>query len=353
MNATPSHMMKAVAACVLSAFVAQGSTLLSAAPEYRLDAWQAKDQSKDQPKQSAVSKGEQEAAAKIQSALDLPAKVTAADEFVKKYPKSLQRTQIVTYIAREAEKLQDGPQRIAQLENILTVFKEPADADVIMPILIDAYLKEKRPDDAFRVIATYLVRNPNDIAVLTEAVIEGAEQAKKQNAKFVVQSQQYGAKAIELIEAGKKPEALDDARWSDYQTRWLPIIYQTLGMLALMTGNKADARAKLDKSVTLNSGDPFTYVLIGTMLNEEYEQIAKEFKSASPGPLKDAMLKQAHAKMDEVIDRYAHAVALSEGKPPYQQLHDQMLEDLKSYYAYRHGGSIDGMQQLIDKYKPQ
>jgi hypothetical protein len=219
--------------------------------------------------------------------------------------------------------------------------------------LIDAYLKEKRPDDAFRVTATYLAKNPNDIAVLTEAVIEGAEQAKKQNPKFVAQSQQYGAKAIELIEAGKKPEAFDDARWSEYQTRWLPIIYQTLGMLALMTGNKADARAKLDKSVSLNSGDPFTYVLIGTMLNEEYEQIAKEYKSASPGPLKDAMLNQAHTKMDEVIDRYAHAVALADGKPPYQQLHDQMLEDLRSYYAYRHGGSIDGMQQLIDKYKPQ
>ena len=353
MNATPSHMMKAVAACVLSAFVAQGSTLLSAAPEYRLDPWPVKDQSKDQSKQSVPSKGEQEAAAKVQSAVDLPAKVAAAGEFVKKYPKSSQRTQIVTYIAREAEKLPDGTQRIAQLENILTVFKETGDAEVIMPILIDAYLKEKRPDDAFRVTATYLARNPNDIAVLTEAVIEGAEQAKKQNAKFVTQSQQYGNKAIELIEAGKKPESFDDARWSEYQTKWLPIIYQTLGMLALMTGNKADARAKLDKSVSLNSGDPFTYVLIGTMLNEEYEQIAKEYKSASPGPLKDAMLKQAHAKMDEIIDRYAQAVGLSEGKAGYQQLHDQILQDLQSYYAYRHGGKTDGMQQLIDKYKQQ
>jgi hypothetical protein len=42
---------------------------------------------------------------------------------------------------------------------------------------------------------------------------------------------------------------------------------------------------------------------------------------------------------------------LSKGKPLYQQLHDQILQDLQSYYAYRHGGSTDGMQQLIDKYK--
>lgn len=353
MKATPSHMMKAIAVCVVLACVAQGSTMLSTAPEYGLNAPQAKDQSKDQPKQSAATKGEQEAFAKIQSAPDVAAKVAAAGEFVKKYPKSLQRTEVVTYVVREAEKLQDGPQRIAQLENTLTVFKEPSDAEVITPILIDAYLKEKRPDDAFRITATYLAKNPSDVAVLTQALIEGAEQAKNQNPKFVAQSQQYGIKAIELIEGGKKPEKFDDAKWGEFKTRWLPVIYQTLGMLALMTGNKADARAKLDKAVSLNSGDPFTYVLIGTMLNEDYEQIAKEYKTASPGPLKDAMLKQAHAKMDEVIDSYAHAVGLSEGKPPYKQLHDQMLQDLQSYYAYRHGGSTDGMQQLIDKYKQQ
>lgn len=347
MKATPSPMMKAIAACLLSASVAQGSTMLTALPAYALHAWQAK----EQPKQAGPSKGEQEAFAKIQSAPDVPAKVAAAGEFVKKYPKSLRRAEVVTYVAREVEKLQDGAQRIAQLENILVVFKEPADAEVITPILIDAYIKEKRPDDAFRVIGTYLAKNPNDVTVLTQALIEGAEQAKTQNAKFVVQSQQYGAKAVEIIEGDKKPEKFDDAKWAEFKTRWLPVIYQTLGMLALMTGNKVDARAKLDKSISLNSSDPFTYVLIGTILNEDYERIAKEYKAASPGPLKDAVLKQAHAKMDEVIDSYAHAVGLSEGKAPYQQLHDQMLSDLKSYYAYRHGGSTDGMQQLIDKYK--
>lgn len=343
-------MIKAFVICVLTGSIAQGTTLFSAAG-YPTLALQTKDQSKDQTKQSAVSKGEQEAAAKVQTAADLPAKLAAAGEFVKKYPKSSQRTQIVTYIARETEKLTDGAQRITQLEGMLLVFKESADAEVITPILIDVYLKEKRPDDAFRVTATYLVKNPNDVAVLTQAVIEGAEQAKNKNPKFVAASQQYGLKAIELIESGKKPEAFDAAKWSEYQTRWLPIIYQTVGMLSLMTGNKADARAKLDKAVSLNPDDPFTYVLIGTILNDEYEQIAKDYKSAAAGPLKDAMLKQAHAKMDEVIDRYAHAVGLSDGKPGYQQLHDQMLEDLKSYYAYRHSGSTEGMQQLIDKYK--
>ena len=352
MKPTKSHVLKALIACVLTAFVARGATLISVV-DYKDLQGQDKSQSKDQPKQSGPSKGEQDAAAKVQAAADLPAKIAAAGEFVKKYPKSSQRAQIVTYIAHEVEKVTDDAQRIAQLESMTTVFKEPTDSEVIIPVLIEAYLKAKRPDDAFRVGGTYLSKNPNDIAVLTTVTIEGAEQAKNKNPKFVAQSQQYGARAIELIESGKKPETFDDAKWGEYQTRWLPTIYQTLGMLSLMTGNKSDARTKLDKAVSLNPDDPFTYVLLGSILNEEYEKAANDYKAAAPGPLKDAMLKQAHSKMDDVIDKYAHAVGLSDGKPGYQQLHDQILEDLKSYYAYRHGGSTDGMQQLIDKYKKQ
>lgn len=349
MNPTPSQVMKAVAVCALLAFAVQGSTLLSATVGYRQYGSQVKDQSKDKP--PSISDGEMTAAKKVYSAVDLPAKLAAAGEFVKKYPKSSLRPKVSLHVASEIEKVQDGAQRITQLESLLTVFREPVDAEVIDPILINAYFKENRPDDGFRVVAAYVAKSPNDLAVLTSASIEGSERAKKNDPKFIPQSQQYGAKAIELIESGKKPDTFDDARWSDYQTRWLPILYQSLGMLSLMTGNKPDARARLDKAVSLNPVDPFNYVLIGTILNDEYQQLAQQHKSLSAGPLKDAVLKQAQAKIDQVVDMYAHAVALSEGKPAYQQLHDQILQDLTSYYAYRHGGSSDGLQQLIDQYK--
>src|SRR5262249_24781726 len=149
--------------------------------------------------------------------------------------------------------------------------------------------------------------------------------AKKKEGKFAQQSMQYGTKAIELIEAGKKPESFDDARWAEYRTRWLPILYQNMGLLSLMTGNKADAKTKLDKAASLDPKDPFTYVLIGSILNDEYQQLAEQHKTASAGPLEDSILKQAHAKLDEVIEVFAHAVGLSEGNPGYQQLHDQIL----------------------------
>src|ERR1044071_7538076 len=176
---------------------------------------QEKEQPKDKSKQNAPSDAEQKAVAKIEAAPDVTAKLQAAGEFIKKYPTSSLRAKVVTYVALEINKIEDKAQRATQLEGTLTVFKEPSDAEVINPILVDAYFKASRYDDAFRVAAGYLAKNPNDVTVLTQAAIEGVQQAKVKNTKFVSQSQQYGVKAIELIESGKKPDTLDDAKWSE------------------------------------------------------------------------------------------------------------------------------------------
>jgi hypothetical protein len=55
--------------------------------------------------------------------------------------------------------------------------------------------------------------------------------------------------------------------------------------------------------------------------------------------------------LDNVIEAYAHAVALAESNPNLQQVRQQYLQDLEAYYKYRHHNSTEGMQQLIDKYK--
>lgn len=351
MKSIQSRFMKAAGAFAIVAVLFSGSALLAKSLVYAHSAGQGKDQSKD--KQGAPSDAEQKALEKVQAAADVPAKLAAAGDFIKKYPKSTLRSKVVSYIAQEIDKNENAAQRITQFENLQTVFKEPGDNEVIGPILIDLYFKEKRPDDGFRVASAYLAKNPNDVAVLTQAALEGVEQAKKKEAKYIQQTLQFGAKAIELIESGKKPDAFDEARWSEYQTKWLPILYQSLGMISIMTGNKAEARTRLEKAVSLNAKDPFSYVLLASMLNDEYQQLAEQHKATTPGPVRDAILKQAHAKLDEVIEFFAHAVGLAEGNAAYQQLHDSILQDLQAYYKYRHSGSSNGLQQLIDKYKNQ
>jgi hypothetical protein len=91
--------------------------------------------------------------------------------------------------------------------------------------------------------------------------------------------------------------------------------------------------------------------MLAALLNDEYQVEAKQYQSMPAGTARDEQLKKVQAALDRVIDAYAHAVALAEGSAPLQQIRQQYVQDLESYYKYRHNGSTEGMQQLIDKYK--
>jgi hypothetical protein len=309
----------------------------------------AQEKSKEKPPQ--LSEGERDALRKIQNAKDIQAKLQASAEFLKKYPRSMQRTNVAMYVAGEIARLQDPAQVINFSESFLNTFKEPGDAAIINPILIEAYIKASKFDEAFQRATDYLEKNPENVPILVEMARLSTQQAQAGNSKFVAQGQKFGAKAIELIEADKKPENLDADRWSEYKTKWLPQLYQWTGFLSFVNNDIAGAKSKLEKAASLSPSEPVVYYLIGFVLNSEYQQLAQQYKSTSPGPMQDEILKQAHAKLDQVIDAYAHAVALAWGKPQYQQLQDALMQDLQSYYKYRHNGSIEGLQQLIDKYK--
>ena len=297
-----------------------------------------------------ISDGEREALKKIEAAPTIDAKLKAAGDFLKKYPKSRVRGEVANRVVAKIGETQDHAQKITLCESFLTVFKEPADADIINPILVDAYLKSDKVNDAFRVAGPWLERNQTDVSALTEMALVGTEQAKRNNLTFVDQSLQYGAKAIELIEADKRGN-LSEAQFADYKTKWLPYIYQAMGILSLVKKNYSEAKVKLNKASELNGNDPFTWVLLGQTINFGYMEMVERYKAMSPGPAHDQLLKEIYAVIDQIIDYYAHAVALSSTEIQYKNLHDQVMEDLTLYYKSRHNNSTAGLQQLIDKYK--
>jgi hypothetical protein len=92
------------------------------------------------------------------------------------------------------------------------------------------------------------------------------------------------------------------------------------------------------------------YAVLGGFAEDEYAALVNKYKSAKPAE-SDAAFKKAQEQLDRVIELYAQAVALAEGKAEYKQISDQLAPDLQSYYKYRHNGSTDGLQQLLDKYK--
>ena len=306
-------------------------------------------QDKDK-KAPQVSADEAKALTKIQTAPDPAAKLQAASEFVKKYPKSTKRFEVAGFVAGEISKADPAAQP-GLTQNFLSVFTDPKEANLVNLVLIDSYLKANKVEEAFKVGTAYLEKNPEDAAILTQLGYAGIEQAKRNNTTYVQQSVTYVTKAIALIEADKMPENYNAEAWATFKKQWQPLLYQSLGLVSYMSGNKEEAKAKFEKSSSLNPIDPFNYAMLGSLANEEYQTLADRFKTMMAGPLKDETLKRANAKIDEVIDFYAHAVALAQGNTLYQALHDQLLQDLTNYYKYRHNNSTDGLQALLDKYK--
>jgi hypothetical protein len=299
---------------------------------------------------SQASEAEMKEAKAVQDASDTNAALAAASAFVKKHPKSGLRARVARMVADRIGEEHDAAQRATFAESAAKIFDRPEESGVINPVLLNAYVDAKRYDDVFRVGSMAVEKNPEDVSVRTQMALIGIDQARLGNAKFVTQSQQYAAKAVELIEANKKPADMSDADWSAFKAEWLPQLYQSLGMLSYVSHNPADARAKLEKAVALGSLDPTTYALLADMSDREYSDNASKINAMKIGAERDAALRQAQDNLDKVIELYAQAVALSDGKSGYEKMHEQLLTPLTSYYKYRKG-STEGLQQLIDKYK--
>ncbi len=217
---------------------------------------------------------------------------------------------------------------------------------------IDGLVKQDNAQDAFRVGAAHLQRVPDDVVVLTELAIFGVERVKRGDASFASQAEDYGARALEMMEKDRMPAHFEAAAWQDYKKQWLAPLYQSLGIEANLLKRTDEARARLTKAAALDPKDPLNQIMLGGIANEEYLEAIKRYKTEGPGPAHDMTLARANAKLDEVIERYARGVALAEGRPELQQLRDQVMPNLEKYYQYRHKSSA-GLRELIAKYRTQ
>ena len=304
-----------------------------------------------QTNQPNLSADEQKLVSSIMSAKDAAAKVSAAAELIKKHPKTSMRSQVAQSMANEVANVKDNTQKLALAQQLETIFNDPAEVDIVGPTIVQAYADGNQPDQAFSKGAAFLSRAPDALGLLLQLAAIGTDQAKKQNGKFVGQSIQYATHAIELIEADKKPAYIDPPRWSEYKTQTLPELYQTRALLNVAKGDRAEAKANYIKASQLNPAEPFNFIMLAALLNDEYQNEAKQYQSMAAGTTRDEELKKVQVLLDNVIDAYAHAVALAEGNATLQQVRQQYAQDLETYYKYRHNGSTEGMQQLIDKYK--
>lgn len=304
-----------------------------------------------QQKPKVSSEGELKAAQAVENATDGAAALAAAGEFIKKYPKSEVRLDVARIAADKILKVTDPGQRVALSEGFLKTFNAPAEANIINADLALAYVSANRLDDAYRVADPAAVERFEDpVGMMVTLALRGADELQKGNAKYHQQSRQLGLKAIEMFEADKMPAGADAAAWASYKSKWLPQLYHSLAVMSYVSGDKADARAKLDKAVALGTTEAITYYLAGRIADEEYQQLAAQYKTAT-GAAQTELHKQALAQMDKVIDAYARALAMAEGDARYEQLRTGLRPQLEDYYKFRNNNSTEGLQKLIDKYK--
>ena len=287
----------------------------------------------------------------VQSAADGAAALAAAGEFLKKFPKSPARGEAAIVVADKIAAVPDAARRVALAEGFLKTFNEPAEANLINGTLALAYAGANRLDDAFRVADPAAVGNfASPIGVLVTLAMRGTDEAQNGNVKYLAQSQQLGLKAVEMFEAAAPPAGADPAKWAAYKAEWLPKVYHSLAVMSYVGGDMSDARAKLERAAALGTTEAVTYYLLGRISDEEYQELAKQHKAAT-GTAQTDLHKQALAQLDKAIDAYARAVGLAEGDARYEKLRAGLRPVLEDYYKFRHNGSTDGLQALIDKYK--
>lgn len=327
-----------LSACALAACICGAGAYASAA---------AQDNKQAEVK---ISGGERTAAEKVEKAKGAEAKLQAAAEFVKKYPQSPLRPRVAQALADEIAKVEDKELKVSLAETYGSIFSAPDEAQNISGTLLAAYINAGRTEDAMRAGTAWLEKHPDDVQIMQNLTVMASAEAIKENMQFAEQGRRYGARAIELIEADKRPEHIDAAKWPELKSTILVSLYRETGVLAFKAGDLKAARPLLEKAAELRSPDPGVYLLLAQFAGDDYDIRSKEYKVASAAD-RPAALKTAEAALDRLIEAYARAVAMTEGNPAYQQANTALRQDLESNYKFRNNGKTDGLQQLIDKYK--
>ncbi len=308
----------------------------------------------EKPKQDApkVSGGEKDAAQKIEKAKGTEAKLQAAAAFVKKYPQSPLRAQVAQQLADEIRATANAQAKGPLAQTFLEIFNQPDEAALVTGTLLNYYIDTEQTQEAMTLGTQWLAKHPDDVEAMQNLTIAATAAAIKGNSAFVQQGRDYGAKAIELIEADKVPAGWDAARWPDFKKQALVSLYRESGVLAHLAGDKAAARRLLGRAAELRSNDPGVYLILAEYAAGEYDYNSKAYMVAKADQ-KAAALKTAEASLDQVIEAYARAIAMTDGQERYAPANSALRADLEKNYKFRHNGSTDGMQQLIDKYKKQ
>lgn len=200
------------------------------------------------------------------------------------------------------------------------------------------------------------------LSILTEA---GFDNAQAGNASLNEATLGYAKRAIQLVEAGKVKKA-EPFKNIEVARGYLNAAVGTL----LRDKSPAEAAQAYKKAVQSDSfyrSDPLTYHRLGiAILKGEFAQLSNEYNEKygrqQSSPAQQAMLGRINKLVEQAIDAYARAVALSDparldapngldagaARPQFPpELRNKILEQLTALYKSFHANSDSGLNELI------
>lgn len=125
---------------------------------------------------------EEEALSAITRATNLSTKLAAAEEFVARFPKSTSRLKAAELVAAEILKVRNGTVAITLVERAQTIFTAAEELEIFQPVALEAYATGNRPNDAFKLAAELLAKNPDDVEILVQMTSAGIAEIKSETA---------------------------------------------------------------------------------------------------------------------------------------------------------------------------
>ena len=298
----------------------------------------------------AQQSSEELAFTSVSSAKNAAAVVAAAEDYVTKFPNSTRRIEVAELVAAQITTVRNPAVAASLIDRARAIFTSPEELKAIKPIMLEALANAGRADEAFPIAAELLVDKPDETWILLKMTFLGAQEARRRNNKYVEASLKYGNQAVEMIEGDKKPARLSDKMWLE-QKNGLPLLYQHISILRLAQADIEQAKLSVNKAIALAPRDPTNYALLGRILNAEYQKSVAAFDQLPSGPEKENEKKKTEAQLDQIIEAYARAAGLATGKMEYENLLQQVIPDLTTFYKMRNNQSAVGLKQLILKYR--
>ena len=206
---------------------------------------------------------EEDAAAKAFQAMpntDLPKKIAAGEDFLKKYPESRYRPMIYS-------------------------------------ALVFAYIQTNNLDKAFDIGDKEVALKPDDaqtMAVLSQTIPRAMNASTQEPQKRLAKAETYAKRAIEITPTLPKPEGMPDQNFVTAKNETLTMAHSGLGLVYLRQGKYNDAIPELEQSLKIDPNpapDPVNLYLLG-MANvkaSHFDEAAIAFNkcAALPGSLQN------------------------------------------------------------------